>query len=77
MDGIRFGLHVTQGGKGMKPLADIVSTNEFESWTDEGQYYIHLIDKEVTISFTEDDFDTFVKNIVKTHDVSKYLDGLK
>lgn len=61
----------------MKPLADIVSTNEFESWTDEGQYYIHLIDKEVTISFTEDDFDTFVKNIVKTHDVSKYLDGLK
>ena len=61
----------------MKPLADIVSTNEFESWTDEGQYYIYLIDKEVTISFTEDDFDTFVKNIVKTHDVSKYLDGLK
>ena len=65
-------------GQHKKPLADVVTVPDlFASWQDEGNFYIHLIDKDVTISFTKSDFDTFVKNIVKTHDVAKYLEDLK
>ena len=61
----------------MKALVDIVSTPSFESWSDNDRVYIHLLDKEVTISFTEEDFDVFVKDVVKTRDVSRYLDDLR
>ena len=61
----------------MSPLADLISTDEFESWTDEESFFIHLINNELTIRFTPEDFAIFVKNIVKTYDVSKYLIDLK
>lgn len=61
----------------MNPLADLISTDEFESWTDEEYVWVCLIKNDLTIRFTPKDFAIFVKNIVKTHDVSKYLIDLK
>ena len=65
-------------GQHRKPLSDVFTDPDvFAAWKDEGNFYIHLIDKEITISFTKSDFDTFVKNMVRTRDVSKYLEDLK
>ena len=39
-----------------RPLADVVTVPDiFASWQDEGNFYIHLIDKDSTISFTKSD----------------------
>ena len=60
-----------------RPLADIFADPDvFASWKDEGNFYIHLVDKNITISFSKSDFEIFVKNLVKTRDVSNYLEDL-
>ena len=65
-------------GQHRKPLSDVFTDPDvFAAWKDEGNFYIHLIDKEITISFSKSDFNTFVKNMVRTRDVSKYLEDLK
>ena len=64
-------------GQHRRPLADIFADPDvFASWKDEGNFYIHLVDKDITISFSKSAFDTFVKNLVKTKDVSNYLENL-
>ena len=65
-------------GQHKKPLSDIITDPDvFTSWKDEENFYIHLADKGITLSFSESDFEIFVKNIVKTRDVSNYLNDFK
>ena len=65
-------------GQHKKPLSDIVTDPDvLTSWKDEKNFYIHLVDKSITLSFSESDFEIFVKNIVKTRDVSNYLEDFK
>ena len=65
-------------GQHKKPLSDIITDPDvFTSWKDEKNFYIHLIDKGITLSFSKSDFEIFVKNIVKTRDVSNYLEDFK
>ena len=45
-------------GQHKKPLSDIITDPDvFTSWKDEKNFYIHLVDKSITLSFSESDFE--------------------
>ena len=50
----------------MTDLGNIYHTENFESWQDEEFVYIHLKDRGIDLSFSKEDFEQFVTDVIET-----------
>ena len=50
----------------MTDLGNIYHTENFESWQDEEFVYIHLKDRGIDLSFSKEDFEQFVADVIET-----------
>ena len=50
----------------MTDLGNIYHTENFESWKDEEFVYIHLKDRGIDLSFSKEDFEQFVTDVIET-----------